>query len=165
MGLRPYITRLSWAALHLANTNPPAARPSLCPTPMPYCAADRRISYSKVAYNRSYYPVGQGSPVLPPDRDLFTQRRGETVWKIAESLASVLLGRQKAADRGSFGPSLRLPEHLFRATSRFSKQFLTESSKKFATDSSGIHRRPIRYNSSVRCAEGSICDDGYCWCY
>src|SRR5215211_4344001 len=63
---------------------------------------------------------------------LFTEVRGETVWKIAESLASVLLGRQKAADRGPFGPSLRLPEHLFRATSRFSKQFRKGNSPKFA---------------------------------
>src|SRR5215211_3027284 len=35
---------------------------------------------------------------------LFTQRRGETVWKIAEGLSSVLRRRQKAADRGSFDP-------------------------------------------------------------
>jgi hypothetical protein len=62
---------------------------------------------------------------------LFIGVRGETVWKIAVGLASVLLGRQKAADRGSFGPALRPPEPLFRNPSRFSKQFRKGYSPKF----------------------------------
>src|SRR5215216_7042062 len=43
---------------------------------------------------------------------LFTRRRGETVWKIAEGVSSTLLWRQEAADRDFFDPSwpLRSPD-------------------------------------------------------
>src|SRR5215216_6093429 len=43
---------------------------------------------------------------------LFTQVRGETVWKIAEGVSSTLLWRQEAADRDFFDPSwpLRSPD-------------------------------------------------------
>jgi len=64
--------------------------------------------------------------VLP----LFTGVRGETVWKIVEGPSGEDLGRQKAADRGSFGPTLRPPEPLFRNPSRFSKQFRKVNSAK-----------------------------------
>src|SRR5215217_7136007 len=42
----------------------------------------------------------------------FQQRRGETVWKIAEGVSSTLLWRQEAADRDFFDPSwpLRSPD-------------------------------------------------------
>jgi hypothetical protein len=71
---------------------------------------------------------------------LFSEARGETVWKIAVGLASVLLGRQKAPNRGSFGPTLRPLEPLFRNPSRFSRQFRKGYSAKFKFVSNGVLR-------------------------
>src|SRR5215203_1108129 len=58
-----------------------------------------------------------------PFVSLFTQVRGETVWKIAQGLSSALLRRQEAADRGFFGPLERLRNPHFGAYPDFPNSF------------------------------------------
>ena len=54
---------------------------------------------------------------------LFTEVRGETVWKIAEGVSSTLLWRQEAADRDFFDPSWPLSEPRFGINSEFPNSF------------------------------------------
>ena len=49
----------------------------------------------------------------------------ETVWKIAEGFSTVLLWRQKGADRDSFDPSWLLSEPRFGTYSDFPNSFST----------------------------------------
>jgi hypothetical protein len=118
-----FIMLLSLAALHGYHPILPRrglrSAPPLCPKT--YCAADRLIfrlivsgglvpllghlayrgacdPYSKVAYNRSHYPVGQGFPVLPPDRALFTQSRGMRILGTSPSRSSGRFGSEVPED-------------------------------------------------------------------
>jgi hypothetical protein len=60
-----------------------------------------------------------GPPLLP----LFTEIRGETVWKIAEGVSRALLRGQEWADRDSFDTSWPLSGPPFRTRSEFPNSF------------------------------------------
>jgi hypothetical protein len=63
------------------------------------------------------------SETRPSFSPLFSESRGETVWKIAKGVSAVLLAAKEMADRDSFDPSWPLSEPSFGTYPEFPNSF------------------------------------------
>jgi hypothetical protein len=77
-------------------------------------------SLGGISHHQSIMLTNLSRPFSLP---LFTQVRGDTVWKIAEGVSPLRFWRQEAADRASFVPSWQPSESRFGTQSDFPNSF------------------------------------------